>query len=124
MELEHQTVLNGFESHNTEQPAGEIDTFLYEAVAPGLSEVLVDPTEDSLWAEGSEPLDEGQETQEGDVQAAHNDGYTGGEATGQDGLGKNVGEEQPTRGCRQKSLLQIITARSWQAARYDAARLA
>ena len=29
-----------------------------------------------------------------------------------------------TRGCRQKSLLQIITARSWQAARYDAVLLA
>ena len=29
-----------------------------------------------------------------------------------------------TRGCRQKSLLQIITARSWQMARYDAALLA
>ena len=28
------------------------------------------------------------------------------------------------RGCRQKSLLQIITARSWQMARYDAALLA
>ena len=28
------------------------------------------------------------------------------------------------RACRQKILLQIITARSWQAARYDAARLA
>ena len=29
-----------------------------------------------------------------------------------------------SRGCRQKSLLQIITARSWQMARYDAALLA
>ena len=31
---------------------------------------------------------------------------------------------EDARGCRQKSLLQIITARSWQAARYDAALLA
>ena len=31
---------------------------------------------------------------------------------------------QAARGCRQKSLLQIITARSWQMARYDAALLA
>ena len=30
----------------------------------------------------------------------------------------------PPRGCRQKSLLQIITARSWQAAKYDAALFA
>ena len=30
----------------------------------------------------------------------------------------------PTRGCRQKSLLQIITARSWQMAKYDAVLLA
>ena len=29
-----------------------------------------------------------------------------------------------TRGCRQKSLLQIITARSWQMAKYDAVLLA
>ena len=28
------------------------------------------------------------------------------------------------RGCRQKSLLQIITARSWQMAKYDAVLLA
>ena len=28
------------------------------------------------------------------------------------------------RGCRQKSLLQIITARSWRMAKYDAALLA
>ena len=29
-----------------------------------------------------------------------------------------------SRGCRQKSLLQIITARSWQMAKYDAVLLA
>ena len=29
-----------------------------------------------------------------------------------------------TRGCRQKSLLQTITARSWQMAKYDAVLLA
>ena len=32
--------------------------------------------------------------------------------------------EEVLRGCRQKSLLQIITARSWQMAKYDAALLA
>ena len=32
--------------------------------------------------------------------------------------------ELKTRGCRQKSLLQIITARSWQMAKYDAVLLA
>ena len=30
----------------------------------------------------------------------------------------------PSRGCRQKSLLQTITARSWQMAKYDAVLLA
>ena len=45
------------------------------------------------------------------------------------GVGPGVAEEwgidpDGTRGCRQKSLLQIITARSWQMARYDAALLA
>lgn len=100
MELEHQTVLDGFESHNAEQPVGETGTLLNESanetVAPGLSEMLADHTEDSLSAEGNKPLDDGQETQEWDVHAAHNDGCAGGEATGQNGLGTNAGEEYPT----------------------------
>ena len=43
------------------------------------------------------------------------------------GLGTTMNrltEAKRARGCRQKSLLQIITARSWQMARYDAALLA
>ena len=36
-------------------------------------------------------------------------------------VGKGAG---CSRGCRQKSLLQIITARSWQMAKYDAVLLA
>ena len=37
--------------------------------------------------------------------------------------GRKATERDP-RGCRQKSLLQIITARSWQMAKYDAVLLA
>ena len=96
VEWEHQPALDGFESHYAEQPVGDIDTPLNETVAPGLSEVLADPTEESLCAEGNEPLDDGRETQKGDVQAAYNDGYADSEATGQEDLGTDVGEEYPT----------------------------
>ena len=37
---------------------------------------------------------------------------------------QGVGSCSVPRGCRQKSLLQIITARSWQMAKYDAVLLA
>ena len=93
MELEHQPALDGFESHNSDQPVEETDTFHKETVALGLSEVLVDPTVESIVGNG--PLDDAQETQEGDPQAAQMNGCADGEPTDQGALDTTVGEEYP-----------------------------
>ena len=93
MYTERQPTLDGFESNRSNLPEEESDSLIKETLAPGLSEALVNLTEDSTV--GNEPIDDGQETQEGDVQTPQIDGWTESKITGPDLLAADAVGEYP-----------------------------